>query len=154
MRVVAEVDLELGVTLRIGDPQMNQYARLTMAMRGIDPALPLEPQLEQSSDALTKMFTVMRKELVSKLRDATGMASAEESSAPAQATTKQGGTIGAVQATPAQINAIYAIGRREYRWVEEEVDAYSRAAFGKVIADLTKREASDLIDRLKAAPEH
>lgn len=53
------------------------------------------------------------------------------------------------QATPAQVNAIYAIGRREYRWSDEELETYCRNAYGKLPNELTKREASELIDRLK-----
>lgn len=59
-----------------------------------------------------------------------------------------GGTMNG-QATPAQINAIYAIGRREYHWNDEEMDSYCRDAFGKLPADLSKKEASEFIDRLK-----
>ena len=60
------------------------------------------------------------------------------------------GAAGGGQATPAQVNAIYAIGRREYRWSDEETDSYCRNAYGKLPGDLTKREASEFIDRLKA----
>lgn len=62
------------------------------------------------------------------------------------------GAAGDAQATPAQVNAIYAIGRREFRWAEEEVDAHARSQYGKAAADLTKREASEFIDRLKTNP--
>lgn len=56
------------------------------------------------------------------------------------------------QATPAQVNALYAIGRREFHWAEEEMDAHCRAVFGKAPGDLTKTEASQLIDRMKTNP--
>lgn len=55
-------------------------------------------------------------------------------------------------ATPAQVNAIFAIGRRELQWQEEDMDAYCRSLYGKAAGELSKREASELIDRLKTNP--
>ena len=53
--------------------------------------------------------------------------------------------VGGGQATPAQVNAIYSIGRRKYRWDDDEIDTYCRNAFDKLPVDLTKQQASELI---------
>ncbi|MCX6020928.1 MAG: hypothetical protein NTZ05_04205, partial [Chloroflexi bacterium] len=61
-----------------------------------------------------------------------GEAAAAANPEPARAT--GGASRGAgsdQQATPAQVNAIYAIGRREFHWSDEDVDAHCRAVFGK-----------------------
>lgn len=55
-------------------------------------------------------------------------------------------------ATPAQVNAIYAIGRREFHWSDEDVDTHCHSVYGKAAVQLSKREASELIDRLKTNP--
>jgi hypothetical protein len=55
-------------------------------------------------------------------------------------------------ATSAQLVAITAIGRRELHWSEEETWAWVREKYGKGGDDLTKRDASEVIDRLKAMP--
>jgi hypothetical protein len=57
---------------------------------------------------------------------------------------------GAPKATPAQIKAIYLIGRNERRLSEDEIDERIRAIYGRGTAEISKREASEAIDRLKA----
>ena len=94
---------------------------------------------QDDRDAIIR--SVDRPEFVEWLK---GELSAVEYTKPVQAPTNGD------HATPAQINAIYAIGRREYRWSDEEMDSYCMNACGKAPADLGKREASELIDRLKA----
>lgn len=54
-------------------------------------------------------------------------------------------------ATPAQVKAIYVIGRNEHHLSDQEVDEHSRTLYGLVPTDLTKRQASEFIDRLKTA---
>lgn len=54
------------------------------------------------------------------------------------------------KATPAQVKAIYLIGRNEHRLSEHEIDDRIRSLYGRVPAEITKRQASDAIDRLKA----
>ena len=53
-------------------------------------------------------------------------------------------------ATVAQIKAIYAIARSEHELSEEELDERCRQTYGRCPAELTKREASSYIDKLKA----
>ena len=57
---------------------------------------------------------------------------------------------GAPKATPAQVKAIYLIGRNERRLSEDEIDERIRAIYGRGTAEISKREASAAIDRLKA----
>lgn len=53
-------------------------------------------------------------------------------------------------ATPAQVKAIYAVAR-DYRALSEtDMEEETRARYGKPLAGLTRREASALIDALKA----
>jgi hypothetical protein len=52
-------------------------------------------------------------------------------------------------ATPAQVRAIYLIGRDQHALSDAEVDARSTELYGKPPADLSKREASSLITALK-----
>jgi hypothetical protein len=54
------------------------------------------------------------------------------------------------KATPAQVKAIYVIARNELRLNEEETDERFRSAFGRPPAEISKRQASEAIDRLKA----
>lgn len=55
-----------------------------------------------------------------------------------------------VPATPAQIKAIYVIGRNEQQLSEDDVEDMSRRNFGRQVSELSKREASEFIDLLKA----
>ena len=55
-------------------------------------------------------------------------------------------------ATEPQIRAIYAIARGVQGLDDEEVEARSRERFGVGIAALNRRQASELIDALKARP--
>jgi len=53
------------------------------------------------------------------------------------------------RATPAQVKAIYVIGRSERQWTEEELDTRCREMYGNVPSELSRRQASEFIDRLK-----
>ena len=51
--------------------------------------------------------------------------------------------------TPSQIKAIYAIAREEHGLSEDEADQRSLEGYGRSPEELTKREASEFINRLK-----
>ncbi|MGE5596155.1 MAG: hypothetical protein ACM3S1_08990 [Hyphomicrobiales bacterium] len=53
-------------------------------------------------------------------------------------------------ATPNQVRAIYSIARDQLSLAESEVDEKSVSLYGVPPAELTKKQASDLIDALKA----
>lgn len=52
-------------------------------------------------------------------------------------------------ATAAQVKAIYTIAQDEHGLSEERMNEHARKAYGQLPAELTKQEASELIDRLK-----
>jgi len=70
----------------------------------------------------------------------------EESSAGG---TNRNGVAAPLPATPAQIRAIYSIGRDQHSLSEEEVDSRSSNLFGVAPSELTRKQASDLITTLK-----
>ncbi|MBI2863268.1 MAG: hypothetical protein HYX94_01735 [Chloroflexi bacterium] len=53
-------------------------------------------------------------------------------------------------ATPAQVKAIYLIGRSEHQLSDDELDERCRQSYGIPPAELSKKQASDFIDKLKA----
>lgn len=53
-------------------------------------------------------------------------------------------------ATPAQVKAIYLIARSEHQLSEDELDERCRQNYGMPPGELSKRQASDFIDKLKA----
>lgn len=55
-----------------------------------------------------------------------------------------------VTATEAQVNAIHAIARQVYSWDEASLEEHCREVFGRTSQELTKRQASQFIDDLKA----
>ena len=52
-------------------------------------------------------------------------------------------------ATAAQVKAIYTIAQEEHGLSGEQMNEHAKKAYGKLPAELTKQEASRLIDRLK-----
>ncbi|MBI4215964.1 MAG: hypothetical protein HY687_01020 [Chloroflexi bacterium] len=59
-------------------------------------------------------------------------------------------TPGGPKATPAQVTAIYTIGREVHHLGQEEVAQRCRERCGRPPEELSKREASQFIDQLKA----
>ncbi len=53
------------------------------------------------------------------------------------------------EATPSQLKAIYAIGREQRGGGDAMVDERCRAVFGRLPAELSKRQASEFIDLLR-----
>ncbi len=52
-------------------------------------------------------------------------------------------------ATEAQLKAILAIGRAQYNLNDAEMDKWSLNLFGREVKDLSRKEASEFIDKLK-----
>ena len=69
--------------------------------------------------------------------------------APIERRVSKGDTV----ATPAQVKAIYSIAWSEHELNTEELDQRCRETYGRPPAELTKREASDFIDRLKGTSQ-
>lgn len=59
------------------------------------------------------------------------------------------GTVRRSLATAAQVKAIYAIAEEKHGLSEERMNEHARKAYGRIPAELTRQEASRLIDRLK-----
>lgn len=57
-------------------------------------------------------------------------------------------TVG-MPATPAQVKAIYSIGKGERQLSTGDIDELAQKEFGQIPNKLTKRQASEFIDRLK-----
>ncbi|MSQ26879.1 MAG: hypothetical protein EXR51_01905 [Dehalococcoidia bacterium] len=57
---------------------------------------------------------------------------------------------GSGTATEAQVKAIHAIARHDYEWDEAEIDRRVSQALGMPTTQLSKQQASRLIDELKA----
>ena len=55
-----------------------------------------------------------------------------------------------VPATPAQVKAMYVIARNERQLDESHFDERCVEVFGKTAAELSKKQASEAIDRLRA----
>jgi len=53
-------------------------------------------------------------------------------------------------ATPAQLKLIYLTASRELHLAEDELEQQCQAQYGRLPIHLTKREASEFIDSLKA----
>ena len=71
---------------------------------------------------------------------------------PATAGTRPAPThISSGLATPAQIKLIYLTGTRDAHLTEEETEERSQEQYGRLPLHLTKQEASEFIDALKAA---
>ena len=64
------VDVEVGVTLRIGKRESNQYLKMSMGFRDIDPDLPLEEQLQAAADAATVAVNRLLQEIRRRVREA------------------------------------------------------------------------------------
>ena len=63
---------------------------------------------------------------------------------------KSNGRARQTRATEAQVHAIYAIARQVYSWDERAVEQKCLETFKRSTGDLSKGEASRLIDDLKA----
>ena len=69
----------------------------------------------------------------------------------AAATPRPAPVAGAGLATPAQVRAIYSIGRDQHGLNEGEVDERSQSLFGTTPAELSRKQASELITTLKGS---
>lgn len=59
---------------------------------------------------------------------------------------------GGPAATEAQMRAIRAIGRTRHQLSDDQLEGLARERFGKGLAELSRREASALIDDLRSGP--
>jgi hypothetical protein len=57
---MAKVSVHLGFTFRVGDLATNQYGRMDLSVDQIDTELPIDKQLEESSQAAEQMWKFVR----------------------------------------------------------------------------------------------
>ncbi len=150
--VQATVETEKGVFTGIGDaapnnvtPPMRVYllrmAETRAKARALRDAVNVGVvALEELSDSDDFSSEESSEKLVAHAENAKGVATSQirTNSAPA------------ILATPAQVKAIYIIGRNEHHLSDEEVDDHSRSLYGAAPSELSKRQASEFIDKLKA----
>lgn len=157
--VQAEVETERGVFTGIGDASPDNVSRM-LAPHYIRMA-ETRAKARALRDAVNIAVTALE-ELGDLDHDAIAEDTADGSGAREPVATREDGRAsrprngaGANQgtvrigATPAQIKAIYVIGRNEQQLSEEEIDELARRHFGHPVGELSKREASELIDALK-----
>ncbi len=66
---MAKVSMHLGFTFRVGDLQTNQYGRIDVSVDQIDTDLPIDEQLDQTTDAAEQVWSFLRKQVDEKIDD-------------------------------------------------------------------------------------
>ena len=66
---MAKVSMHLGFTFRVGDLQTNQYGRIDVSVDQIDTDLPIDEQLDQTTDAAEQVWSFLRKQVDEKFDD-------------------------------------------------------------------------------------
>ena len=66
---MAKVSMHLGFTFRVGDLQTNQYRRIDVSVDQIDTDLPIDEQLDQTTDAAEQVWSFLRKQVDEKIDD-------------------------------------------------------------------------------------
>ena len=64
---MAKVSMHLGFTFRVGDLQTNQYGRIDVSVDQIDTDLPIDEQLDQTTDAAEQVWSFLRKQVDEKI---------------------------------------------------------------------------------------
>lgn len=54
---------EFSLTFRIGDDRFGQFAKVNISINGVDTSIPIEPQLEESGEALQKIWNFIYKKV-------------------------------------------------------------------------------------------
>jgi hypothetical protein len=61
--------MHLGFTFRVGDLSTNQYGRIDVSVDQIDTDLPLQPQLDATSDKAENIWKFIRSQVDEKIDD-------------------------------------------------------------------------------------
>ena len=69
---MAKVSVHLGFTFRVGDLATNQYSRIDVDVREIDTDLPISAQLEEAGQAVSDVWSVVRKHVDEKIESVLG----------------------------------------------------------------------------------
>ena len=60
---MTKVSMHLGFTFRVGDLATNQYGRIDLSVDQIDTELPIQQQLEESTDAADQIWTFINEKV-------------------------------------------------------------------------------------------
>ena len=66
---MTKISMHLGFTFRVGDLSTNQYGRIDVSIDQIDTDLPIDEQLDQTTDAAEQVWAVLRKQVDEKIDD-------------------------------------------------------------------------------------
>jgi len=66
---MAKLSMHLGFTFRVGDLSTNQYGRIDVSVDQIDTDLPLQPQLDDTSDKAENIWKFIRSQVDEKIDD-------------------------------------------------------------------------------------
>ena len=66
---MAKVSVHLGFTFRVGSLDTNQYRRIDVDVRDIDTALPVKEQMNEASNVLDQVWTVVREAVDEKIEN-------------------------------------------------------------------------------------
>ena len=61
--------MHLGFTFRVGPLETNQYSRIDVDVRDIDTELPVREQMNEASNALDQVWTVVREAVDEKIEN-------------------------------------------------------------------------------------
>jgi len=64
---MAKVSVHLGFTFRVGPLETNQYSRIDVDVRDIDTELSVKDQMNEASNALDQVWTVVREAVDEKI---------------------------------------------------------------------------------------
>ncbi|MGH2461207.1 MAG: hypothetical protein ACRDIY_20305 [Chloroflexota bacterium] len=148
--VHAEVDTDRGTFSGIGDASPANVARamLTCTIRLAETrakARALRDAVNVGVTAFEELGDTDETPVLPPIDGRAPLASDELVSGPRQPTTTSG------LATPAQVRAIYLIGRDQHNLTEAEVDERSGTLFGAAPHELSRKQASEFITGLKGS---
>ena len=66
---MAKVSVHLGFTFRVGPLETNQYSRIDVDVRDIDTELSVKDQMNEASNALDQVWTVVREAVDEKIEN-------------------------------------------------------------------------------------
>jgi len=66
---MAKVSVHLGFTFRVGPLETNQYSRIDVDVRDIDTELSVKDQMNEASNTLDQVWTVVREAVDEKIEN-------------------------------------------------------------------------------------
>lgn len=163
--VRAEVETDRGTFSGIGDANPSNVGRAMLnctirlaetrakarALRdAVNVGVTAFEELGDADESAPSPTVVPESHFASFHSDDNGATSIVSASVPAQRTVNgSSSTVSSGLATPAQVRAIYSIGRDQHNLSEPEIDEQSTTLYGSAPLGLTRKQASDFITSLK-----